>query len=108
MGKDARGLTRFWSSNCLVPPEVRVNRVSRKIAEAAANVKNLTNPVVTLEEEVANPWRAGCGCATRRMDVMNVSSIAHSKWAMCLWSVAVRRGFLTVKELLLKGLVRWN
>jgi hypothetical protein len=61
MGKDARGLTRFWSSNCLVPPEVRVNRVSRKIAEAAANVKNLTNPVVTLEEEVANPWRAGCG-----------------------------------------------
>jgi hypothetical protein len=37
---------------------------------------------------------------------MNESSIAHSKWAMCLWSVAVRRGFLTVKELLLKGLVR--
>ena len=36
------------------------------------------------------------------------SSIAHSKWAMCLWSVAVRRGCLTVKELLLKGLVRWN
>jgi hypothetical protein len=24
------------------------------------NAKNLTNPVVTLEEEVTNPWRAGC------------------------------------------------
>jgi hypothetical protein len=27
---------------------------------AAVNAKNLTNPVVTLEEEVTNPWRAGC------------------------------------------------
>jgi hypothetical protein len=76
------------------------------IAEAAVNATNMTNPEVTPEAEVANPWRAGCGCATRRMDVMNDCSIAHSKWAMCLWSVAVRRGFLTVKELLLKGLVR--
>jgi hypothetical protein len=63
-------------------------------------------PMTEAIQEVATPWKAGCECATRRMDVMNVSSIAHSKWAMCLWSVAARRGFLAVKELLLKGLVR--
>jgi hypothetical protein len=27
---------------------------------AAVNATNLTRPVVTLEAEVANPWRAGC------------------------------------------------
>ena len=96
-------MTLFGSISCLVPPEVGVNPWSRKIAEAVMNAKNMMN-----NGSEANPWKAGCGCATRRMDVMNVSSIAHSKWAMCLWSVAVRRGFLTVKELLLKGLVRWN
>ena len=34
--------------------------MSSKTAEAAVNATNLTNPVVTLEAEVANPWRAGC------------------------------------------------
>ena len=45
-------------------------------------------------------------CATKHIDAMDNGPVAHSKWAMCLWGVAVRRGFLTVKELPLKGLVR--
>jgi hypothetical protein len=60
MAKGARGLTWFWSNNCLVLPELEVNQLSSKTAEAAVNATNLTNPVVTLEAEVANPWRAGC------------------------------------------------
>jgi hypothetical protein len=60
MGKDARGLTMFWSISCLIPPEVGDNRWSRKIIEAAANAKNMTNPTVTPDAE-ANPSRAGCG-----------------------------------------------
>jgi hypothetical protein len=60
MAKGARGLTWFWSNNCLVLPELEVNQLSSKTAEAAVNATNLTNLVVTLEAEVANPWRAGC------------------------------------------------
>ena len=60
MAKGARGLTWFWSNNCLVLPELEVNQLSIETAEAAVNATNLTNPVVTLEAEVANPWRAGC------------------------------------------------
>jgi hypothetical protein len=30
------------------------------MTEAAVNAKNLTNLVVTPEEEIANPWRAVC------------------------------------------------
>jgi hypothetical protein len=48
------------SNNCLVLPELEVNQLSSKTAEAAVNATNLTNPVVTLEAEVANPWRARC------------------------------------------------
>jgi len=48
MGKDARGLTWFWSNNCFVPDEGWGNQSSRKTVEAAANARNLTNPVVTL------------------------------------------------------------
>jgi hypothetical protein len=51
MAKGGRGLTRFWSINCLVPPELGVNRLSPKIAEAAVNATNLINPVVTPEVE---------------------------------------------------------
>jgi hypothetical protein len=61
MGKDARGLTWFWSNNCFVPDEGRGNPSSHKTVEAAANARNLTNPVVTLGAEVANPWGAVCG-----------------------------------------------
>jgi len=60
MAKGARGLTWFWSNNCLVLPELEVNQLSIETAEAAVNATNLTNPVVTLEAEVANSWRAGC------------------------------------------------
>jgi hypothetical protein len=60
MGKDARGLTMFWSISCSMPPEVGDNRWSRKIIEAAANAKNMTNQAVTPDTE-ANPRRAGCG-----------------------------------------------
>jgi hypothetical protein len=60
MAKGARGLTWFWSNNYLVLPELEVNQLSSKTAEAAVNATNLTNPVVTLEAEVANPWRARC------------------------------------------------
>jgi hypothetical protein len=28
-------------------------------------------------------------CATKHIDAMDIGPIAHSKWAMCLWSVAV-------------------
>jgi len=61
MGKDARGLTWFWSNNCFVPDEGRGNQSSRKTVEAAATARNLTNPVVTLGAEIANPWGAVCG-----------------------------------------------
>jgi hypothetical protein len=61
MGKGARGLTWFWSNNCFVPDEGWGNQSSRKTVEAAANARNLTNPVVTLGAEVANPWGAVCG-----------------------------------------------
>jgi len=60
MGKDARGLTLFWSINYLVPPELGVNRRSRKIVEAVVNATNVTSPVVTPEAEFVNPWRARC------------------------------------------------
>ena len=65
MGKDARGLTWFWSNNGFVPDEGWGNPSSRKTVEAAANARNLTNPVVTLGAEVAHPWGAVCG--ERRM-----------------------------------------
>jgi hypothetical protein len=60
MGKDARGLTLFWSINYLVPPELGVNRRSRTIVEAVVNATNMTSPVVTPEAEFVNPWRARC------------------------------------------------
>jgi hypothetical protein len=60
MGKDARGLTLFWSINYLVPPELGVNRRSRQIVEAVVNATNVTSPVVTPEAEFVNPWRARC------------------------------------------------
>jgi hypothetical protein len=60
MGKDARGLTLFWSINYLVPPELGVNRRSRKIVEAVVNATNVTSPVITPEAEFVNPWRARC------------------------------------------------
>jgi hypothetical protein len=44
-------LTLFRSISCLVPPELGVNRRSRKIVEAAMNAKNMMNPVVTLGVE---------------------------------------------------------
>ena len=28
-------------------------------------------------------------CATKHIDAMDIGPVAHSKWAMCLWSVAV-------------------
>jgi hypothetical protein len=60
MGKDARGLTLFWSINYLVPPELGVNRRSRQRVEAVVNATNMTSPVVTPEAEFVNPWRARC------------------------------------------------
>jgi hypothetical protein len=45
MGKDARGLTWFWSNNCLVPDEFQGHPSSRKTVEVAANARNLTNPL---------------------------------------------------------------
>ena len=53
-------MTLVGSNSCLVLPGMGGNRWSRKIAEAAVNAKNLTNPVGMLGAEVANPWRAGC------------------------------------------------
>jgi hypothetical protein len=55
LGSDARGWTRFGSINRLGPLESGVNRWSRKIAGAAVNATNLTNPAVTLEAEGQSP-----------------------------------------------------
>jgi hypothetical protein len=62
-------------------------------------------PGVILEVECQS-LESRMRCATKHIDAMDNGPVAHSKWAMCLWGVAVRRGFLTVKELPLKSLVR--
>jgi hypothetical protein len=55
---------------------------------AAANATNLTSPVVTLEAE-GQSLESRVRCATKHIDAMDIGPVAHSKWAMCLWSVAV-------------------
>ncbi len=55
---------------------------------AAANARNLTSPVVTLEAE-SQSLESRVRCATKHTDAMDSGPIAHSKWAMGLWSVAV-------------------
>jgi hypothetical protein len=52
------------------------------------NATNLTNPVVTLEME-SQSLGSRVRCATKHIDAMDIGPVAHSKWAMCLWSVAV-------------------
>jgi hypothetical protein len=104
-GKGGRGLTRCGSNSCFVPCEEGATRSSRQTAEAAATAMHLTTPAVTPEAE-GQSLESRVRCATKHIDAMDNGPIAHSKWTMCLWGVAVRRGFLTVKELPLKGLVR--
>jgi len=63
-GEGRQGIDVVLAISCLVPPELEVNRLTVKIAEAAMNAMNMTN--LASREMEANPRRAGCGESVRR------------------------------------------